>query len=136
MSATYETPIGDVANPCLCCPSKPGVLPLDYYPHPGFGSLDLTCDGNTADGWWDLMDWGYWTYLDGSRGGPACTGYRDDLFWSTAGERVTLRDIEEAVALDPDHDWRLEIHGPMYGVIYQRQGCAQWVAIEKLNGFA
>lgn len=33
---------------CLNCPAKPVELPLDFQPHPGFGSVELTCDGETA----------------------------------------------------------------------------------------
>ena len=95
-------------------------LSLDMLPHPGFGALSLTCDGETPEAWWVLC------------GGSWIAGWRR---W-TLDTEVTLGEIEEAVARDPDHDWRLEVHGPISGVVYQRQGCAQWLAVERLHGFA
>lgn len=138
-----EEPIGEFHTGCLHCGSRPEALPLESYPHPGFGMLDLTCDGESPEWFGAFMDWGYWKYADGSHATINHTGllgwrasWRDDMHWETQGERVQLRDIEEAVALDSDHDWRLHVHGPMYGVVYQRQGCGRWVAVEKLEGFA
>lgn len=143
MTVTRE-PIGDVTGGCLCCPPRPGVLPLDACPHPWFGLLDLLCDGEPADGWFEFCDWGYWAYSSGGRavvpnsrvlGWRALPG-RDDLCWEKRDKQVTLREIEEAVADDPDHDWCLRIEGPLSGAVYQRQGCGQWVAVERLEGFA
>lgn len=101
--------IGPVDNGCLNCPPKPETAPMDWYPHPGFGMLDLTRDGETPEAW---------------------------ATYPCLEQTVTLGDIEEAVADDPDHDWRLEIHGPLGGVIYQRHGAGVWHLIERLDGFA
>jgi hypothetical protein len=49
---------------------------------------------------------------------------------------VTLAEIEEAVADDPDHDWRLHIYGAMSEYWYQRHAPNQWVLVEKGMGFA
>ena len=143
MSDTLQEPIGSVHNGCLHCPPKPETLPLDYPVHPGFGSLNLTCDGETPEWFEQFMDWGYWVREDGSRAtspNSRIIGWRatmrDDVRWGTPDERVVLGDIEEAVAEDPDDDWRLRVEGPMVGVVYQRHGCGQWVAIERLDGFA
>lgn len=135
--------IGAVRTGCLCCPPKPEVAPMDWQPHPGFGMLGLTRDGETPDGWADFCDWqtrevyvsGSFQMRDHKTGGMKTVEYADFEHVHLA-EALTLADIEAAVADDPDHDWRLEIHGPLGGVIYQRQGCAQWVAVERLDGFA
>lgn len=43
---------------------------------------------------------------------------------------------EEAAAADPDHDWRIQIEGPLSGRTYQRQGANNWVLVEQNEGFA
>lgn len=118
---------------------------MDWHPHPGFGLLTLTRDGETPDGWYEFCDWptrdiyvsGSFQMRDHTTGGAMMkTVEYADFEHVRLEEEVALADIEAAVADDPDHDWRLEIHGPLGGVVYQRQGCAQWVAIERLDGFA
>lgn len=47
-----------------------------------------------------------------------------------------VREIENIAAEDPDHDWRIVMHGPMHGETYQRQGPANWVCVESNDGFA
>lgn len=143
VSDTLREPVGSVHNGCLHCPPKPGTLPLDYPVHPGFGLLNLTCDDETPEWFGQFMDWGYWVREDGSRAvspNSRILGWRatmrDDMRWETPDERLVLGDIEEAVAEDPDHDWRLRIEGPMVGVVYQRHGRGRWVAVERLKGFA
>lgn len=139
--------VGPVRTGCLCCAPKPEVAPLDWQPHPGFGRLDLTRDGDAPE-WWDefcsVVRWVYcidqgWrttTIARGPRAGEPSEWFDGDWFPDWACEHVTLAEIEECVAEDPDHDWRLTIEGPLGGVVYQRQGCAQWVAVERLDGFA
>ncbi len=138
--------IGAVRTGCACCPPKPEVAPLDWQPHPGFGDLTLTCDGTMPEGWqafcaWPMREewWGSWEsgqIKAGPRKGQTWHDWIGGVWHPRLHESVTLADIEEAVAEDPGHDWRLEIHGPLGGVVYQRQGCAQWVAVERLEGFA
>lgn len=113
--------IGPVRTGCLCCPPKPDAPPMDWAPHPGFGTLYLKRDGESVEEFDDYC----WTVLD-----------RDQWSVLWQGDQVTLGEIEEACAEGPDHDWRLEIHGPLGGAVYQRQGCEQWVPVERLNGFA
>ncbi len=99
--------IGAVHTGCSCCAPKPEIAPMDWQPHPGFGEIYLRRDGYP-------------------RGG-------------SLSEDITFREIEAIAADDPgaaDHDWRLFIYGPLVGAVYQRQGCAQWVAVERLDGFA
>jgi len=46
------------------------------------------------------------------------------------------KDAESAAIKDPNHDWRVNFYGPLYGAVYQRQGIGHWVLIEKSEGFA
>jgi hypothetical protein len=84
---------------------------MNVDPHPGFGFCDLTRDGEDH------------------------THYALTIF---DGEEAVMlmQDFEDIAAGDPEHDWRLTIHGPMYGVVYQRHGESEWVAVERLDGFA
>lgn len=134
--------IGAVRTGCLCCPPRPGVADLDMYPHPGFGLLELTRNGEPPE-WWDefcgaarmVYEHGKWE-TGARRDGTTYEWYTGGEFIVWPAERLTLRDVEECCAEDPDNDWRLRIEGPLGGVVYQRHGCAQWVAIERLDGFA
>lgn len=47
-----------------------------------------------------------------------------------------IKDIEVMAVADPDHDWRVHLHGPMHGEVYQRHGIDEWLCIESDNGFA
>lgn len=119
---------------------------MDWQPHPGFG-LSLTRDGEVPD-WWSefeaIFGWRYYiekgwrtvTIEAGPRKGETTEYFDGDWYPERPVEAVTLGEIEECVAEDPNHDWRLRIEGPLGGVVYQRQGCAQWVAVERLEGFA
>jgi hypothetical protein len=116
---------------------------MDWQPHPGFGLLTLTRDGETPD-WWteyaSIVEWVYelgngWTTLT-RYDGTEVEYFEGDWWPMWLHEGVTLGEIEECCAEDPDHDWRIEIHGPLGGAVYQRHGCAQWVPIERLDGFA
>jgi hypothetical protein len=49
---------------------------------------------------------------------------------------MTGAQAEAMAAKDPDHDWRIVIHGPLSGRTYQRQGAENWVLIEQNEGFA
>ena len=49
---------------------------------------------------------------------------------------LTFGDIEELASADPEHDWRIVLHGPLHGETYQRQGPEQWVCVERNEGFA
>lgn len=105
--------IGEVRTGCLCCPPKAAIAPLDWDPDPGFGVVYLTRDGTQV-----LRYMRHWDEVDGD---ATC---------------LTVQDFEDRAAGDPNHDWRLEIHGASGGVVYQRHGDAEWVAIERLEGFA
>lgn len=75
----------------------------------GFGMAIVTRDGETL--------------LDGE----------DAYHNKDNGLRVS--DAEALAADDPDHDWRIEMHGPMGGSIYQRHGIKQWVYVKRVPGF-
>ena len=51
-------------------------------------------------------------------------------------EFLTFADAEKMAAADPDHDWRVVLHGPLHGETYQRQGEGVWMCIERNEGFA
>lgn len=116
---------------------------MEWQPHPGFGLLSLTRDGDEPDWWreysglrrdvyWIDKGWYWLTRHDGTK----VEFFDGDWAIDWLHESVTLGEIEECVAEDPDHDWRIVSEGPLGGVVYQRQGCAQWVAVERLDGFA
>jgi hypothetical protein len=46
-----------------------------------------------------------------------------------------VRDIEAEAALDPEHDWRVELDLPLRAV-WQRHGANEWVLIKTGQGFA
>lgn len=65
------------------------------------------------------------------------------LRYDEAGEPIdeemdypTGADAEKLAAADPDHDWRIQLEGPLSGRTYQRQGDAGWVLVEQNGGFA
>jgi len=61
---------------------------------------------------------------------PVCNGegwYTD--FWTTA-------DAENAALQDPNHDWRIIKHTPLYGATYQRQDVGKWVLVDENIVFA
>jgi hypothetical protein len=96
-------------NPCLHGPPILPVLELDAVIAVGFGSAGVSRDGETV-----------WEEQQGEETGD---------YWQCS-------DAEAAAAKDPDHDWRITFHGPLHGETYQRQGKAQWVLVQKTEGFA
>lgn len=104
-------PLEFAPRACLCCPPRPITVAMDVDPHPGFGGCDLSKDGER--------------YYDYSL-----------TIYSMEPDVMLMQDFEDIAAGDPDHDWRLAIHGPMYGCVYQRHGEMEWVMVEKLDGFA
>lgn len=48
----------------------------------------------------------------------------------------TGADAEALAAADPEHDWQIQLEGPLSGRTYQRQGPNNWVLIEQNMGFA
>jgi hypothetical protein len=56
--------------------------------------------------------------------------------WDGDDEHVWLRRFENKAMKDPDHDYRVEIIGPLYECTYQRHDKGEWVLIERGDGFA
>jgi hypothetical protein len=48
----------------------------------------------------------------------------------------TVADVEKMAKEDPDRDWRIYFHAPLYDVEYQRQGEGLWLLVKKGMGFA
>lgn len=59
-----------------------------------------------------------------------------DVVWQGDDSGVWLRRFERRAAKDPDHDWRVRFDAPLWDGVYQRQGEAHWVLVEKGRGFA
>jgi hypothetical protein len=49
---------------------------------------------------------------------------------------MSVGQLEELAAVDPEHDWRFTKDGPLHGETFQRQGPGLWVCIESNQGFA
>lgn len=55
----------------------------------------------------------------------------------TCGEAATLiRRWRGEAHRDPDHEWVIEIDGPMSGVRYTRQPTGKWLTTHRSRGFA
>lgn len=111
MSIYDWTPINPqatgVASTCLNCPPRAMRLNFNHNPHPGFGVLALLKDGKPVD------------YLGQEQGG-----------------RAAIRRWNAYASQHPDHQWVIEINGPMSGVRYRREDNLRWVAFERNAGFA
>lgn len=49
---------------------------------------------------------------------------------------LTMGDAERLATEDPDADWRVSFHAPLYDAVYQRQDAGKWVLVESGEGFA
>lgn len=99
-------------NPCMNCPDPRAQLRPDRAIAVGFGDAHLSKDGQVI--------WG-----ENEEG-------RDLDF----DEMMTCGQAEVMAVADPDHDWRIVLHGPMHGETYQRHGKGRWVCVEQNVGFA
>ncbi len=95
---------------CLHCPDPKKFADLEKCIAVGFGAAVLTRDGRLIYDGEDAIR-------------------RDEELW-------TFADAEARAVLDPDHDWQIQLHGPLHGETYQRQGDSQWVCVESNRGFA
>jgi hypothetical protein len=100
---------GGQPSPCLCCGPRKSQLCKDSRIAVGFGSASLTVDGVTI--WQENpgMDW---------------------------NDCLTVGEAESLAEMDPDRDWRINLHGPLRGSVYQRHGEMQWVLVKTDGGFA
>lgn len=104
---------GEPHHGCLNCGCTEQIAPMDMVIGVGFGSAYATRDGEVVYDEMDVMHKG---------------GDFDDLW--------TLSKLEEMAVADPDHDWRVNLYGPLRGREYQRHGAGQWVLIHSDQGFA
>ena len=99
---------GGQPSPGLCCGPRKSQLCAESRIAVGFGLAALTRDGE-------------YVWLE------------DRHSWE---ECMTVAQAEELAAADPDHDWRIVLHGPLRGSTYQRHGEMQWMLVEMNQGFA
>jgi hypothetical protein len=63
-----------------------------------------------------------------------------DCIWNEGNgnedELWQVKDAEVLAVKEPDCDWRIYYHAPLYDAEYQRQGEAHWVLVSKGLGFA
>lgn len=112
MSFTKLEPIKGGTIGCLNCGYKPEILPMDALIAVGFGIATLTKNGKVI---FDEND------LPGDA--------TEESYW-------TCQMAENEALKDPDHDWRINLIGPLSECHYQRQGEGHWVLYEKGVGFA
>lgn len=91
---------------CLLCGPTRTQLCRDSLIAVGFGTAMLTRDGEVM----------------------LSEGDSDDFH--------TVGEAEDMAILDPEHDWRIVLHGPLRGATYQRQAEATWLLVEQNDGFA
>ena len=95
---------------CLNCGPRPAQFPLEGVIAVGFGYAALHKDGAPV--------------------------WSEDEAVSDNSSMMTGADAEALAAQDPDHDWRIVLHGPLAGMTYQRHGPGEWMLVEKNEGFA
>lgn len=104
-------PLGaeDIKIGCPCCSTACQLAPMDMVIAVGFGCAMATKDGEVV-------------YSEDPNGE-----------WE---EMMTVGQLEEMAAADPEHDWQIVKHGPLHGETFQRQGPGKWVCVESNQGFA
>lgn len=100
----------NIHHGCLCCGGTRQIAPMDMLIAVGFGSAQCT-KGN------DVI-------------------YSEDPNAETEEDIPTLQKFEDMAKLDPDHDWRVSLVGPLRDREYQRQGDGHWVLVSSGMGFA
>ena len=95
---------------CLNCGPRPAQFPLEGVIAVGFGYAALHKDGAPV--------------------------WSEDEAVSDNSSMMTGAEAEALAAQDPDHDWRVVLHGPLGGRTYQRHGPGEWVLVEMNQGFA
>ena len=93
---------------CLNCGPRPNLFGESNIIAVGFGYAGLHCDGVPV-------------YVEEQ-------SEDDDSIMTGAG-------AEALAAVDPDHDWRIVLEGPLSGRTYQRHGPKEWVLISQNMGF-
>jgi hypothetical protein len=98
---------GKVHRGCLLCPETEHQASMGTLVAVGFGSCSVTRDSEVV--WEEMPD---------------------------TEEFHSVEHFELIAAADPDHDWRIDMQGPLRGRTYQRHGPGQWVLIDANKGFA
>ena len=102
-----EPLLGPVDSGCLKYPVHPVIYELTDVVAVGFGFAGVTKD--------------------------------DELLWKENNDDEnfpTLQEFEDMAMKDPDHDWRVQIEGPLWSGTWQRHGEGSWELITKGGGFA
>lgn len=94
---------------CLNCGPRPSQFPADGVIAVGFGYAALHKDGSPVWAEGDETDSDQW---------------------------LTGVQAEVMAAIDPDHDWRIVLQGPLSGREYQRHGPNNWALVHQDQGFA
>lgn len=100
----------NIHHGCLCCSSACQVAHMDMLIAVGFGSANVTRDGECI--------------------------YDEQQAEHANAPMWTVQDAENEAAKDHDHDWQIMKMGPLHGETFQRQGPARWVCVESNEGFA
>lgn len=112
MTKLTPIPASGARVSCVCCGAPSMMFPADACIAVGFGYAGLTKDGEEI-------------YSEPM--GP------DDV---PEDAYMTGAQAEALAAADPDHDWRIVLHGPLSGRTYQRHGEGQWPLVLQDEGFA
>lgn len=94
---------------CGTCGPAPRLFPMQSVVAVGFGQAEVLRDGVAV--------------LDGEES-------------YSRGRPVRGADAEALADKDPDHDWRIRLHGPLSGQTYQRHAPGEWVLVAREAGFA
>lgn len=110
MTWTKLTPITVTYSGSITRDPRPVPMPPDGVIAVGFGYAALHKDGEPV--------------------------WSEDEAVSSDNSMMTGADAEALAAQDPNHDWRIVLHGPLDGRTYQRHGPGEWVLVEMNQGFA
>jgi len=64
------------------------------------------------------------------------TVYDGEREWERGREPWTVQDAENLAAADPDHDWRILMHGALSGRTFRRNDVGKWIEVASNQGFA
>ena len=104
-------------NVIICPPNIPQVAPMNMMIAVGFGDALVTKDDEII-------------YSE----------INIELFNQTHEANLLpywrVQDAENEARKDPDHEWTIDMQGPLQGKTYKRMGEDNWVLIDSNKGFA
>jgi len=104
-------------NVIICPPNIPQVAPMNMMIAVGFGDALVTKDDEII-------------YSE----------INIELFNQTHEANLLpywrVQDAENEARKDPDHEWTIDMQGPLQGETYKRMGEDNWVLIDSNKGFA